>query len=288
MTTETQTSFDPLKYKDTTRQQWQSAADAWHRYGPTLGAWLGPATERLLDMARVGPGQRALDVAAGAGEQTLTIARRVGPGGSVLATDIAPRILELAADEARRAGLANVATRAMDGERLDLPDGSVDAVVSRVGLIYFPDQHRALTEMRRVLAPGGRVAAIVYTTPDRNAFFSTPVGIIRRRAGLPAPLAGQPGPFSLGAPGVLQAAYERAGFRDVAVEVVPAPLRLPSVADCVRFERDSFGALHQMLSGLDEAGREAAWDEIAVALRAFETPAGFVGPCELVLAVGTK
>jgi ubiquinone/menaquinone biosynthesis C-methylase UbiE len=287
-TTPTQTSFDPVKYKDTTRQQWQNAADAWHRYGPTLEAWLGPATEHLLEMAAVGPGQRVLDVAAGAGEQTLTIARRVGPGGSVLATDIAPRILELAAEDARRAGLANVATRAMDAERLDLPDASFDAVVSRVGLIYFPDQHRALTEMHRVLAPGGRVAAIVYSTADRNAFFSTPVGIIRRRAGLPAPLPGQPGPFSLGAPGVLQAAYERAGFRDVAVEVVPAPLRLPSVAECIQFERDSFGALHQMLSGLDEAGREAAWDEIAVALRAFETPAGFVGPCELVLAVGTK
>ncbi len=91
----TQTTFDPAKYKETTREQWQRAAEAWHRYGPTLGAWLGPATERMLDLAGVGSGHRVLDVAAGAGEQTLAIARRVGPGGSVLATDIAPRILEL-------------------------------------------------------------------------------------------------------------------------------------------------------------------------------------------------
>jgi len=287
--TTTTPAFDPQKYKDTTREQWQSAAGAWHRYAPTLGAWLDPATERMLDLAGVGPGQRVLDVAAGAGEQTLTIARRVGPGGSVLATDIAPRILELAADEARRAGLLNVTTRAMDGEHLELDDGSFDVVVSRVGLIYFPDQHRALTEMHRVLAPGGRVAAIVYSTPERNAFFSRPVSIIRRRANLPPPVPGQPGPFSLGAPGVLAAAYTRAGFRDVVVETVPAPLRMPDAAACVQFERDSFGALHQMLSGLDQAGREAAWDEIAAALREFETAdQGFVGPCELVIAVGTK
>jgi ubiquinone/menaquinone biosynthesis C-methylase UbiE len=229
-----------------------------------------------------------LDVAAGAGEQTLGIARRVGPGGSVLATDIAPHLLELAAAEARRAGLPNVTTRVMDGEELDLPDGGVDVVVSRVGLIYFPDQHRALTEMRRVLAPGGRVAAIVYSTPERNRFFSLPVSIIRRRANLGPPLPGQPGPFSLGSPGVLAAAYERAGFRDVVVETVAAPLRLPDAAACVRFERESFGALHQMLSGLDEAGRNEAWAEIAAALHEFEGPDGFAGPCELVIAVGTK
>jgi SAM-dependent methyltransferase len=284
-----QTTFDPVRYKETTREQWQEAAGAWHRYAPTLNAWLGPATERMLDLADVGPGQRVLDVAAGAGEQTLAIARRVAPGGSVLATDLSPQILEHAAAEARRAGLANVTTRAMDGENLDLPDGSFDVVVSRVGLIYFPDQHRALSEMRRVLAPGGRVAAIVYSTAERNAFFSGPVSIIRRRANLGAPLPGQPGPFSLGAPGVLQAAYERAGFRDVTVEVVPAPLRLSDAGACLQFERDSFGALHQMLAGLDEAGREAAWTEIAETLRGMERPGeGFVGPCELVVAVGRR
>jgi ubiquinone/menaquinone biosynthesis C-methylase UbiE len=283
------TVFDPIRYKETTSAQWQSAADAWHRYGPTLNAWLGPATERLLDLAGVGPGQRVLDVAAGAGEQTLAIARRVGPSGAVLATDIAPRILEHAVADAHAAGHANVTARAMDGENLDLPDASFDVVFSRVGLIYFPDQQRALREMRRVLAPGGRVAAIVYSTPERNGFFSTPVSIARRRANLPPPLPGQPGPFSLGQPGVLKAAYEQAGFRDVVVENIDAPLRLPDVATCVQFERDSFGALHQMLSGLDEAGRAAAWDEIAGALAAFDRPGqGFAAPCELVLGVGYR
>ncbi|HTR56380.1 MAG TPA: methyltransferase domain-containing protein [Kofleriaceae bacterium] len=285
----TATQFDPIQYKTTTRDQWDRAAEAWHRWGPTLGAWLGPATERMLDLAGVAPGQRVLDVAAGAGEQTQTIARRVGPGGSVLATDLSPRILELADADARRAGLANVTTRAMDGEHLDLADASFDVVVSRVGLIYFPDQQRALSEMRRVLAPGGRVAAIVNSTPERNRFFSLPVSIIRRRANLPPPLPGQPGPFSLGAHGVLAEAYTRAGFRDVKVEVIEAPLRLASAAECVRFERESFGALHQMMSSLDDAGRASTWDEIAQALREFETAgAGFAGPCELVVAVATK
>ena len=72
------TIFDPKQYKITTRQQWEDAAGAWHRWGPTLEAWLGEATEQMLDAARVGPGSRVLDVAAGAGGQTILAARRVG------------------------------------------------------------------------------------------------------------------------------------------------------------------------------------------------------------------
>ncbi len=216
--------FDPIKYKDTTRQQWETAAAAWHRWGPTLARWLGPATEAMLDMAKVGPGSRVLDVAAGAGEQTLVAARRVGPSGSVLATDISSNILELAAADARAAGLTNIETRVMDGERLDeLEADSFDAVISRVGLIYFPDQQKALTGMRRVLKPGGRIAATVYSTADKNQFFSIPISIIRKRVNLPPPLPGQPGPFSLGAPGVLEAAYRQAGFHDNRIRVVPSP-----------------------------------------------------------------
>ena len=281
-------TFDPIKYKETTRDQWQAAAEAWHRWGPTLSAWLGPATELMLDMAGIQAGSRVLDVAAGAGEQTIRAARRVGPTGRVLATDIAPNLLALAEDACRQAGLTNVDVRVMDGENLDLEEGSFNAVISRVGLIYFPDQQKALIGMRRVLTPGGRVAAIVYSTAEHNQFFSIPVSIIRRRAQLPPPLPGQPGPFSLGSPGVLEEAYRKAGFRVVQTRVVTAPLRMRSAADCIRFERESFGALHQMLSGLNEAEREATWEEIEQELRQFEGPEGFVGPCELVVGVGAK
>jgi len=285
----TQTSFDPIAYKQTTRDQWETAAEAWHRWGPTLRTWLGPATERMLDLAGVASGCRVLDVAAGAGDQTLQTAARVGPGGSVLATDISPAILAFAAAEAKRAGHTNVATRTMDGENIDLSDASFDVVISRVGLIYFPDQQKALSEMGRVLVPGGRVAAIVYATADKNGFFSVPVSIVRRHAKLGPPLAGQPGPFSLGGEGVLEQAFVRAGFRDVKVEAIAAPLRMKSAAECLGFEKESFGALHQMLSSLDQVGRDAAWAEVGAALGRFEHgQAGFVGPCELVLAVGTK
>jgi SAM-dependent methyltransferase len=288
MTTGT-AKFDPVKYKETTREQWQEAAEAWHRWGPTLEEWLGQATEIMLDMAGVGPGSRVLDVASGAGGQAISAARRVGPDGYVLATDISSNILEFAANSARQAGLSNVETRVIDGESLeDLEEGSFDAVISRVGLIYFPNQQKALAGMRHALKPGGNIAAVVYSTPENNKFFSVPISIIRRRAQLPPPLPGQPGPFSLGSPGVLEEVFKSAGLIEVHSQVLSAPLHLPSAAECVRFERESFGALHQMLSGLDDAQREAAWAEIEQELRKFEGPDGFQGPCELVVGSGVK
>ena len=283
------TQFDPIKYKETTREQWQAAAEPWYRWGPTLEEWLGQATETMLDMAEVGPGSRVLDVAAGAGGQTIAAAKRVGPSGYVLATDISSNILQFASETARQEGLGNVETRVMDGESLEeLEEESFDAVISRVGLIYFPDQQRALTGMRRALKPGGRIACVVYSTAENNKFFSIPVSIIRKRAQLPPPLPGQPGPFSLGGVGVLEEAYQRAGFREAETRIVPSPLRLSSAAECVRFERESFGALHQMMSGLSQPERESVWEEIERELRQFEGPNGFDGPCEMLVGAGAK
>ena len=282
-------TFDPDAYKRTTREQWQAAADAWDRWGPTLEAWLGEATELMLDMTGVQAGSRVLDVAAGAGGQTLAAARRVGDGGHVLATDNASEILARAERGAELAGLGSVvATQVMDGEQLEVEPGSFDAVITRLGLMYFPHKVGALRSQHGALREDGRVGAIVYSTAERNGFFSIPAALIRGRAGLPDPAPGQPGPFSLGADGVLAGLLEQAGFREVDVRSVSAPLRLESAAECLRFERESFGALHQMLSGLGVQEQEQVWREVQGELARFETADGFAAPCELLVAAASR
>jgi SAM-dependent methyltransferase len=242
----------------------------------------------MLDLAHVASGSRVLDVAAGTGGQSVPAARRAGPQGRLLATDISAGILTLAQRRFDLAGLSNAATRVMDGEDLAVEEGHYDAVISRLGLIYFPDRAGALASARRALRPGGRIAAVVYAAAPDNGFFSVPMSIVRRRAGLGPPLPGQPGPFSLGGDGLLEQELSSAGFTDIEVRTIEAPLRLPSAAHCLRFERESFGALHQMLSGLPEREREAAWDEVGAALEEFEGPDGFTGPCRLLIGAGTR
>lgn len=285
-----ESGFDPVAFKETTRQQWQAAAAAWHRWEPILHDWLGPVTTLMLDLARIGPGARVLDVAAGAGEPSLSATERVGETGYVLATDIAANILAFAAQEAHARGLTEAVfqTRVMDGENLELDDASFDAAFSRLGLIYFPDRARGLAEIWRVLKPGGRAVVASFTTPDRNRFFSLPLGIIGRRAHLPMPLPGQPGPFSLGDPLMMMDAYRTAGFRKIETYLISTPLRLPSAAACVQFERESFGALHQMMRGLPVEDRAAAWEEIAWELSRFEGEGGFEAPTELCVGMGVR
>ena len=139
-------AFDAIVYKETTKQQWEEAAEAWHRWGPTLEEWLGEATAAMLDAAGVGPGSRVLDVAGGAGGQAIAAARRTGPSGSVVITDLSPTILQYADRAAAEAGLRHVTVTEADGEELGSHwSKEFDAVISRLGLIYFPDRARALT-----------------------------------------------------------------------------------------------------------------------------------------------
>jgi SAM-dependent methyltransferase len=276
------TAFDPGAYKETTRAQWQDAASAWHRWDPVFDRWLGPATELMLDLAGVREGTRVVDIAAGSGGQSIAAARR---GATVLATDISSNILDEAAEGARAADVTTITTRVVDAEELDVEPGSFDAAISRLGLMYMPDKPRALAQARSALREGGRYAAVVFAEPERNGFFSLPIGIIRRRAQLPPPAPGLPGPFSCA---TLADQLEAAGLRDVEVHRVDAPLELSSAAECTQLERESFGALHQMLAGRSEEEREDTWREIEAALGEFETAHGFRGPCELLVGAGTN
>ena len=148
---EQQTEFDAARYKNAQREQWNKDGAAWRRWSPTLDRWYGDMTRQMLDLARIQPGQRILDIAAGAGEPAVSAAERVGPGGYVLATDISEGIVELALQVARERGLQQIETRAMDGEKLDLPDASFDAVLCRLGLMYMPHPVTAFAQVDREL-----------------------------------------------------------------------------------------------------------------------------------------
>jgi SAM-dependent methyltransferase len=286
--TEKQPSFDAANYKKSQREQWNKDGAAWRRWNPTLDYWYGEVTRQMLDLALIQPGQRILDIAAGAGEPAVSAAKRVGPSGYVLATDISEGIVELALQVARELGLKQIETRAMDGEKLDLPDAFFDAVLCRLGLMYMPHPVTALREWRRALRPGGRVAVVIFSTPERNSWGAMPASIIRRRAQLPPPVPGQPGPFSLGAPGALEGVFRQAGFTDPEVRAVPVPLRMASAAEYMQVAREAFGAFNAMMAHLPPQERESVWNEVEDSLRSFESAGGFEVPGECLVGAATK
>jgi SAM-dependent methyltransferase len=285
---EQQPSFDAAKYKNAQREQWNKDGAAWRRWNPTLDRWYGEITHQMLDLARIKPGQRILDIAAGAGEPAVSAAERVGPSGYVLATDISEGIVELARQVARERGLKQVETRTMDGENVDLPDASFDAVLCRLGLMYMPHPVTALREWRRALRTGGRITVAVFSTPDRNDWGALPASIIRRRAQLPPPVPGQPGPFSLGGAGVLEDIFRQAECANPEVHAVPVPHRAASAAEYVRVAREAFGGFNAMMTHLSPQEREAVWNEVESSMRSFESPGGFEVPGECLVGVAKK
>ena len=208
--------------------------------------------------------------------------------GEILATDIAPEFVELAKAVALRMDLHQLRAEVMDAEALSVPDEQFDAAISRLGLMYLPNLEKGLLEIRRTLRPGGRLSAIVFTTAENTPFFSIPVSVIREKRALPPPESGQPGPFSLGKPGVLAGRLSEAGYEDVHEKIVQAPLRFTSTAECLRWRREASGTMQEMLSGLDDEAKDAIWTEIEDALRRYETSEGFESPCELLICSARK
>ncbi len=280
--------LDTSKRKDLAREEWQKAAPGWHKWIHVLSELSKDITEQMLDAAGVGTGMRVLDIAAGDGDQSMAAARRVGPEGGVLATDISSNLLEYAAATAKENGLDNIETRLMDAEDLDLENDTFDAVISRYGLMLLPDIHKAMLEINRVLKPGSRLGAVVFSTPDKTPWVSMSAKIAMEHANLPPPKPGQPGFFSLGAPGVLENVFEKAGFQEIETSVVSVPFKMASAAECAQYLYDIAGALHMMLSSLDEEGKKAAWTAIEQGLTQFENEDGFVSPMEVVIGGGRK
>ena len=268
--------------------QADAVADAYRRGAAARAQILGPANELMLDLAGVSPGSRVLDVAAGNGEQTVLAARRVGPTGRVLATDIAPPMLEAAAEAAREAGLTNVETRIADAQALDLEPDAFDAAITRMGLMLMPDPAAALASIHRVLRPGGKLAAMVFGPDDQNPSFSVPLDILSRHLGRPSAAQARPGMFALSDRSELERLFDQSGFRDVTVQAIAAPRSYASVQEAANSVRENNPPSRALTAELDEVSRERAWAEIELAFKPFERPDGFEAPGEMLVVAGTK
>ena len=269
---------------------WDRAAAGWNDHTRIIREWLREPTQMMLDAGHVKPGSRVLDIAAGAGDQTLDIARRVGENGYVLATDISTRILELAQHNASAQGFAHVETRVADAHLLNLDGANFDAAVCRLGLMFCHDPLAALKSARAALKPGGRFSALAFSGPQNNPCLAITLRTALKHAGSAseAQSAFTPGTLmSLGKPGLFARLLHDAGFVDIDVQRVSAPFYLPTKRHYIDFLRSAASPVIEIVAPLSINAQRAAWDDIETQLNVFTTPAGWVGPNELLLATAT-
>jgi ubiquinone/menaquinone biosynthesis C-methylase UbiE len=270
------------------RNTWEKAAAGWAKWEEVFSAGLSEATETLINMAGIQSGMRVLDVACGAGSQTMQAARRVGPHGMIVASDISSTMLEHVRKNAASAGLHNIETLECAADELDEIQPPFDAAISRLGLMLFPAPATALKAVQRVLKPGARFSALVFTTPAHNPFMAQTMAILLRHAGKSAPAPGQPGIFALGSDGALENLMRQSGLTDVKTKTVRAPLRVANSSDALEMMQEAFGAYRAVVADLGNAEKSKAWRDVHECLRTFETEHGFTAEFEFIIGAGAK
>ena len=187
-----------------------------------LDAMFLPLTEALFARTPLAAGDTVLDIGCGAGATTLRAASRVGPGGGVTGADISAPLLAVARDRAAAEVARTAPIRFVEADVGTADLGPFDGILSRFGVMFFPDSAGAFANIRRMLKPGGRLTFLCWRTLPENHWVSVP-----REAVLPLlpeppppPQPDTPGPFRFADPDPLVALLRAAGFAGVTCDAL--------------------------------------------------------------------
>jgi SAM-dependent methyltransferase len=261
-------------------QQWQVAGNAAQAYEQHLvpaifAAW----APRVLALAAPAPSERLLDVACGTGVVAGLAAERLGPAGQVAGLDLNPGMLAVAAS--RPVDGAPTGWVQASAGRLPFPDGSFQAICCQAGLQFFPDRPAALAEMARVLAPGGRLAALVWRSIDHSPGFAALAEALDHHVG-PGAGAIMRAPFGLSDEAALRALLTGAGFQAVEVERQTGTVRFGSARELLTAQ-SAGSPLAGPVGGATPAARAALLAEVETTLASWQRPSGLAFPIGALL-----
>jgi ubiquinone/menaquinone biosynthesis C-methylase UbiE len=245
-----------------------------------------PWADDLIRRAELEPGERVLDVATGTGIVARKAAVVVGPRGVVAGLDISEAMLETAA-RAPAPSLPEIEWTQGDALELPYADASFDVVFCQQALQFFPDRQRALAEMQRVLAPGGRVVVSVWRAPEHNPYaleFARAVAVrVGARAGGEAR-----SPFAWDDPAGLASGLAEAGFEDVAVDAVTLDMHEPDLRRFVLNDLLAYPSTGETLASWSDREKEALIGEIQAALSRYASADGWTIPWASNVGTGSK
>lgn len=226
-------AIEPDEQRAASRQMWERAASGWGNRADRIRDWGMPVSAAMVDGLALQPGQRVLELAAGPGDTGFMAAELLLPGGTLISSDGAQAMVDVARERAAEAGLDNVEFAQLELEWIDLPTGSVDAVLCRWGLMLTVDPEAAAREVRRVLGSGGRAAFAVWDHPERNPWATIPSRTMVALGHAEPPDPNAPGMFRLSGDGALQEVLESAGFVEVRVQAVGVERRYEKIGEFI-------------------------------------------------------
>lgn len=246
---------------------------------PAIGA---PMAANLIRIAALRPGERVLDVACGTGVVTRIASQQVGDSGTVIGLDISPGMLAVA--RATTPPDSSINWHEESAESMSLADGSFDVVLCQMGLQFVPDKHAALSEMRRVLAPGGRLI-LNLPGPTPRPFTILAASLARHVGPEAAGFVNQV--FSLHDPTEIQGLVADAGFHDVSVRANTASLRLPPPVEFL-WQYAYSTPLANALAQVDDEGRGTLESDIVAKWQEFVEDGALVLETRVATATASK
>jgi ubiquinone/menaquinone biosynthesis C-methylase UbiE len=263
-------AFNPDEFKAQQREMWDNAAAGWQNWWETVERGAQKVSNKLVELAEIKPGDKVLDIATGIGEPAVTAARRVKPNGKVVAIDISPQMLAIAKTRAKSLGLDDIIEfRESDGEKLDLLDSTAkfDAILSRWGLMFFPNLSAALVKIREMLVTNGSLSAAVWSAPSKVPWLDLAFASVRKQINnAPSPTPMTPGPFALADVDALKQFFSQAGFRDIKTNTFQVTFEFDSPESYTKLHQQTATRIHAMLANQTEEVKKQAWNSITEAV----------------------
>lgn len=250
-----------VQIREQQKETWNKFSPGWRKWDDFTMAFLKPAGDEIIRLINPQNNDTVLDVAAGTGEPGLTIAAMI-PNGKVVVTDLAEGMLQVARDHAAQKGITNIETVACDVCELPFEDASFDAVSCRFGFMFFPDMLMAAKEMVRVLRPGGRLAASVWSTPDKNFWITATMSVLNKHMQLPAPPPAAPGMFRCGAPHFMKKLLEEAGLTNVSEKEITGKVAYGDKETYWAFMNDVVAPVVAAMSKADDETKEKIRNDV--------------------------
>ena len=214
-----------------------------------------------------------LDVGCGTGASTRRAAR-VAVRGRALGVDLSTRMLAHARERARQEGVANAEFVRADAQVHPFQPGASTTAISAFGTMFFADPVAAFANIRRALAPGGRLTLLVWRRFDDNEWFRTVFTALDAGRSLPTPTPGRPGPFGLAERARLEHVLDASGWHHLGIEPLDEPVWLGANADEAWTFVRGFGIVRGLTGGLDDDDRRRALDTLRAVIARFATADG--------------
>jgi ubiquinone/menaquinone biosynthesis C-methylase UbiE len=268
---------------------WQTSARYWEKYRKLIAQIFAPLTFGLVEEAKIGIGQKVLDIGGGSGEPSLTISSIVGPTGSVMYTDPVAGMVETARAEAGTRGLTNIHFTQCSAGDLPFADRTFDVAVGRLSAMFFVDPVKAVREALRVILEDGIVSFVVWGPKKANPFFSIITDVIDRFVEVPQEDPDTPDAFRFAAPGKLAGILKNAGAKNATERRLNFEIKAAiSFEQFWQIRSEMSGTLREKMARLAPTQLPTVKQAVAEAAREYFVSGTMSFPAEALIVSGTK